>query len=470
MVAYTDDELDSWIGASSAAGRFTRDGLRAFTEGWRPPADGAEEWAGATPRRARRAGVAAAASGEVLVIPNGVPKIRTSDLFYPFRPATDHMWLVGPTEPGSVLVIDSDGSAYLYLDERPPLGHPLAVLDGHRGAVWDGPAESLSAASIRLGLEVRPIGHLQAALQGRNARGVLGLDPKVDELIADDDGELERHLARKRLVKDEYEIGQLREAACAAIEGFEAVGRSLEEVIRYGEAFVEGLFTQYARTRGRGVAYTPIAGGGGNATVLHWFKNDGGVRPGELLLLDAGVEGPELYSSDVTRTLPVSGRFTTAQKDIYDVVHAAQAAALAAVRPGAPYASAGIAAREVLVEGLRSLKLVPHPGMSQLSDEEAARRWTLHAIGHMLGADVHDCNPVIAEYMQADYEVGHVLTIEPGLYFSPYDDWAPEEVRGIGVRIEDDVVVTPDGFDILTAGLPRASDDVESWLDGLAIR
>lgn len=464
MTTYADAQLDAYLVEAQAHRRVSRDLLRAMTQGWARPSTDAEEWEGAVPRRLRRDRLAQDLAGEVLVIPNGIAKVRSNDLFFPFRPGTDHMWLVGPTDPGSVLVLEADGTAVLYLDERPPLGHPLALLDSARGAIWGGVPEPLAATTTRLGVHTRTIEDLPKALAGKPARTVRGLDPRTDALTRDDDRELEKHLARMRLVKDSHEIAQLRDAADAAVQGFEAVGRSLAEVLKQGEAFAEALFAQQARIRGRGVAYPPIAGGGANATVLHWFTNDGQIGSDDLLLLDAGVEGPELYSSDVTRTIPVSGRYTSVQRDVYDVVHAAQRAALDAVRPGAPYAEPGERAIEVLVIGLRDLGVLPHPAMAQLPDEQAVRRWSLHGIGHMLGADVHDAGVVAHEYLQEPLAPGHVLTIEPGLYFSPYDEWAPAHLRGIGVRIEDDIVVTEDGIDILTDALPTSSAGVEAWL------
>ncbi len=164
----------------------------------------------------------------------------------------------------------------------------------------------------------------------------------------------------------------------------------------------------------------------------------------------------------------MSGRFSSPQRDVYDIVHAAQVAALATIKPGVPLATTSAAAHEVLTDGLKSLGLLRQPGLAHLSPEQAARRWTLHPIGHMLGADVHDAAVISREYRQQAYEVGHYLTIEPGLYFSPHDEWVPEVLRGIGVRIEDDVLVTDGGIDVLTAGLPTAAPAVEAWLEQLA--
>ena len=468
MSRWTDEQLGELLASTEVRRRVSIEHLRAMTQGWSTPAPSTAVWTGAAPRHARRARLAAHFPGEQLVVPIGRAPRRTNDLYYAFRPATDFMWLVGDVDQGSVLVVEPDGTSVVYVDERPPYGHPMALLDSLRGAVWDGPPLPLAAIGEQLGVEVRPIDGLEQALRAvPSSRAVRGLDPLVDSLVPDDGQELEKQLARLRLVKEAYEIAELRDAADASVQGFETVARALPEAVKHGQPFVEGLFASVARTRGRGISYTPVCGGGSDATVLHWFRNTGAVPADELLLLDAGVEGRELYSSDVTRTLPVSGRFTPAQRDVHDVVSAAHRAAVDLVRPGVAYAEPGLAAAAVLRDGLRSLGVLPHPALAQLAEDDLGRRWSLHAIGHMLGIDVHDCAVVAEEYYETTFEVGHVLTIEPGLYFSPYDDYAPAHLRGIGVRIEDDVVVTPEGHEVISDALPTTSDGIENWLAGL---
>ena len=466
--SWSDEQLQALLAQTEVRRRVSVPFLQAMTEGWSAPTPTAEVWDGAAPRRVRRAAIASDFPGEWLVVPIGRAPRRTNDLYYPFRPATDFMWLVGEVDQGSALVIDPEGQAVVYVDERPPYGDPRALLDSLRGAVWDGPPEPLGAMGERLGVAVRPVAELEQVLRAASpARAVRGFDALVDSLVPDDGQELEKQLARRRLVKDEHEIAELRDAADASVQGFEAVARLLPEAVKHGQPFVEGVFTSVARTRGRGISYTPVCGGGADATVRHWFRNSGTVPSEELLLLDAGVEGRELYSSDVTRTIPVSGRYSAAQRDVHDVVSAAHRAAVDLVRPGVAYAEPGLAAAAVLREGLRSLGVLPHPALAQLDEGDLGRRWSLHAIGHMLGIDVHDCMSVAEEYYEGAFEVGHVLTIEPGLYFSPYDDYAPAHLRGIGVRIEDDLVVTEDGNEVVSGALPTTSDGIEDWLAAL---
>jgi Xaa-Pro aminopeptidase len=179
-----------------------------------------------------------------------------------------------------------------------------------------------------------------------------------------------------------------------------------------------------------------------------------------------GVEGDNFYTAVVTRTVPVSGTFTPLQKQVYDIVHASQQAGMDAIRPGVKFRDVHKTCMRVLAEGLHDLGLLP-VSVDEAMDEKSTvyRRWTLHGFGHMLGIDVHDCaNARNENYRDGALAEGYVLTVEPGLYFQPEDDLVPEELRGVGVRIEDDVLVTADGCRNLSAGLPRSSADVEAWM------
>jgi Xaa-Pro aminopeptidase len=192
------------------------------------------------------------------------------------------------------------------------------------------------------------------------------------------------------------------------------------------------------------------------------------VREGDLVLLDMGVEGHELYTADVTRTLPVSGTFTPRQREVYTLVYEAQEAGIAACRPGADFLAPHRAAMEVLAHGLQRMGVLPDATAALAEDAQTYRRYTLHGTSHMLGLDVHDCAHARDElYRKGALQEGYVLTIEPGLYFQPDDLTVPEDLRGIGVRIEDDVVVTADGCRNLSAALPRHPDEVEAWMASL---
>jgi Xaa-Pro aminopeptidase len=217
---------------------------------------------------------------------------------------------------------------------------------------------------------------------------------------------------------------------------------------------------------GNDIGYDSIAAGGRHATTLHWIDNTGPITPGELVLLDMGVEGHNLYTADVTRTLPVSGTFTTVQRELYDLVFQAQQVAIEAVRPGVAFLAAHHAAMDVLAHGLESMGLLPVSAAEALDPESKVyARWTLHGVSHMLGMDVHDCGMAAPEaYTKGNLAEGMVLTVEPGLYFQEDDLLVPEELRGIGIRIEDDILVTADGYRNLSDSLPRTSADVEAWM------
>ena len=272
-----------------------------------------------------------------------------------------------------------------------------------------------------------------------------------------------------RLVKDEWEVGELQEACDITTLGFEDSVREWDRVLEYGERWIEGTFFRRARAMGNDIGYDSIVGGGKHATTLHWIDNSGPITPGELVLLDMGVEGRNLYTADVTRTLPVDG-----------TLHAAAARALRPrVRrpggrhrggpPGVPFLAAHDAAMEVLAHGLDDLGLLPVSAEEALDpDTKVYARWTLHGTSHMLGMDVHDCGQAAAEaYREGTLAEGMVLTVEPGLYFQEDDLLVPEELRGIGIRIEDDILVTADGYRNLSASLPRTSADVEEWMGRL---
>jgi Xaa-Pro aminopeptidase len=299
---------------------------------------------------------------------------------------------------------------------------------------------------------------------------VRGIDLSIDALLpaSDLDEELAHTLSAHRLVKDDFEVAQLQLAVDYTEKGFEDVVRALPAAIGRGERVIEGIFRLRARVEGNEVGYNTIAASGAHATILHWTRNDGAVRNGDLLLLDAGVECHNLYTADVTRTMPINGKFTPAQRRIYDIVYAAQEAGFHAIKPGVPFQAAHKAAVRVLVEGLVDLGFITDSVDDALDPErQTHRRYTLHGVSHMLGLDVHDCANARNDLYLGDLHEGYVLTVEPGLYFQANDLTVPEEYRGIGVRIEDDVLVTADGWRNLSAALPRQADEVEAWMQDI---
>jgi Xaa-Pro aminopeptidase len=299
-----------------------------------------------------------------------------------------------------------------------------------------------------------------------------GVDPRVDRQVHGDEGQdkdFARVLSELRLVKDDWEIAELRHACDVTTLGFEDSVREWDRAVEHGERWIEGTFFRRARAMGNDIGYDSIVGCGRHATTLHWIENSGAITPGELVLLDMGAETTSLYTADVTRTLPVDGTFTALQRELYSLVLTAQQAGLDAVRPGTAFRAPHEAAMSVLAHGLEDLGLLPVSAEEALSpDSRVYARWTLHGTSHMLGMDVHDCAAAdTGIYPGGSLEEGMVLTVEPGLYFQEDDLLVPEELRGIGIRIEDDVAVTADGAENLSAALPRDPDDIERWMGEL---
>ncbi len=420
----------------------------------------------------RRTRLAEAFPGERLVVPSGTFKVRANDTDYRFRPDTAHTYLSGNQTSDAVLVVE-DGDAVLYARPRSSRETDEFFRDRQYGELWAGRRPSLHEMSTSLGLTCRHIDELPSVLSGTGKTRVLrGVDRGVDSLVSADEGrdtEFARVLSELRLVKDPWELAELQEACDITTLGFEDAVRDWANVKKYGERWVEGTFFRRARAMGNDIGYDSIVGGGRHATTLHWIENTGPITPGELVLLDMGVEGRNLYTADVTRTLPVDGTFTTLQRDLYTLVHDAQQAGIDAVRPGAKFLAAHEAAMQVLAHGLSDLGLLPVSAEEALSpDSKVYARWTLHGTSHMLGLDVHDCGNASADvYPKGDLAEGMCLTVEPGLYFQEDDLLVPEELRGIGIRIEDDIVVTADGSTNLSAALPRDAGSVESWMGSL---
>ena len=229
---------------------------------------------------------------------------------------------------------------------------------------------------------------------------------------------------------------------------------------------MEGTFNRRARADGNTVGYDTIAASGAHACILHWTRNDGAVQPGDLILIDAGVEVDSLYTADITRTLPVSGTFTEVQRLVYDAVLEAADAAFAIVTPGITFRDVHATAMAVIARKTAEWGFLPVSAEESLQpDRQFHRRYMVHGTSHHLGLDVHDCAKARRElYLDGTVQAGMVFTIEPGLYFQADDLTVPEEFRGIGVRIEDDILVTQDGAENLSVGIPRTAADVEAWI------
>lgn len=440
-----------------------------------PPARlGAADW---TPTR--QESLRKAFPGATLVIPAGPYKVRSNDCDYRFRPHSAFAWVTGlgeDREPDAVAVV-SPTTARLYFRPRCPRTDEEFYASSRYGEMWVGQRDSLEEMEARIGLPCRDIRQLREDLDGiEGLRVVRDSDPEItrliDELRGEDarerDTELAQTLSELRMVKDDFEIGELRRACEATQVGFEAVARELPNAVRKGrgERWVEGVFGLHARHLGNAVGYDTISAAGDHANTLHWIRNDGEITSDDLLLLDAGVEVSSLYTADVTRTLPVGGRFSDAQRRVYEVVLAAQTAGIEACRAGNGFLAPHNAAIRVIAEFLAEIGVLPCSVEESLSEDGGHhRRWMVHGTSHHLGLDVHDCALARRElYRDAELTAGMVITVEPGLYFKSTDLLVPEEFRGIGVRIEDDILIT-DGDPVnLSGALPRQASDVEAWL------
>ena len=460
----------------------------------------------------RRRAISELFKGERLVLPAGPLKVRSNDCDYRFRPHSAFAHLTGlgvDHEPDAVLILepagegkgDDGGHHHATLYFRPLAGRDTEQFyaDSRSGEFWIGARPTLAEFKARLGLATADLSDLELAITknvgapeigGISVRLVRKVDENIDALVdtaryntAKDpenldlgvfdalDEKLTEALSELRLLKDEWEVGQLKLAVAATVEGFTDVVKALPRALTHqrGERVVEGAFFARAREEGNELGYDTIAASGNNATVLHWTRNTGKVAAGELLLLDAGVEAESLYTADITRTLPANGAFSAIQRKVYEAVLDAADAGFAAAQPGAKFRDVHSAASAVLAERLAEWGLLPVSVEEAISpDGQQHRRWMPHGTSHHLGLDVHDCAQAKRElYLDGILTPGMVFTIEPGLYFKNEDLGIPEEYRGIGVRIEDDILMTAAGPVNLSAALPRKADDVESWMAGI---
>jgi len=436
--------------------------LDTISSGWasRPAGTAARREQAAYAAR-RRDAVSAAFPGQRLVIPAGELKARSNDTDYPFRAHSAFAHLTGwasDTEPGAVLVFEprepGGHDVTLYFRERADRTTAEFYANAAIGEFWIGPRPSLEEVAADLGIATAHIDTFRAG---------------EDDRTVGEDEELDRFVSELRLVKDEYEIAQLRLAVEVTGAGFDDIVANLDRIIAHprGERVVEGVFHLRARSEGNWEGYDTIAAAGPHACYLHWTRNDGAVRPGDLMLVDAGVEVDSLYTADITRTIPVNGTFSEVQRRVYETVREAADAAFAAARPGVRFREVHEAAMAVIARRTAEWGLLPVTAEEALDADRGGqhRRYMVHGTSHHLGIDVHDCAQARREmYYDGLLEPGMVFTIEPGLYFQIDDLTVPAEYRGIGVRIEDDILMTADGPVNLSAGIPRTADEVEAWV------
>jgi Xaa-Pro aminopeptidase len=439
---------------------------------------------------ARRDRLSAMYPGKRLIVPAGAAKVRSNDTDYPYRAHSAFAHLTGwgsDSEPDSVLVLEPTAAGHeatLYFRERAGRDSDEFYANPQIGEFWIGARPSLAQVAGDLGLATKGIADFDAVLDSVDAdtlvvrdadRDVTDqvdgrrlLNAEADAVDEDLDAALARDLSELRFVKDDYEIDQMRRAIAATKQGFDDVIADRPAIVAHprGERLVEGTFNRRARADGNTVGYDTIAASGRHACILHWTRNDGPVREGDLILLDAGIELDSYYTADITRTLPIGGTFTPVQRQVYEAVLEAADAAFAIVKPGIRFREIHAAAMEVIARKTAEWGLLPVTAEESIEpDAQYHRRYMVHGTSHHLGIDVHDCAQARREmYLDGVVEAGMVFTIEPGLYFQPDDLTVPEEFRGIGVRIEDNILVTADGAENLSIGIPRTADDVEAWL------
>ena len=413
--------------------------------------------------RRRRETLSRAYPGEYLIVPSGTEQVRANDTHFRFRPSSDYAYLVGAGEPGGMLVLEPRDGGHDALLFVPPhnRGQAEFFTDRVHGELWVGRHRGVDESQIYFGVErCRPIGEIETYLHELDVRGCRVRNVEEDPALA-------AFLSEMRLIKDDYEVAELRRCVEITKRAFEDVIRILPRI--KSEREIEAAFWSRARIEANDVGYLTIAAAGNHACTLHWTHNTGEVTAGELLLLDAGVEAESLYTADITRTLPISGKFSGEQRAVYELVYESQKAAFEQVKPGNDFLDPNNAAMRVLAEGLIDLGILKC-GLDEALDprKQYFKRYTLHGVSHMLGIDVHDCAQARAEtYRYGKLQPGMALTVEPGLYFQPDDATVPERFRGIGVRIEDDVVVTADGCDNLSSIMPSAPDEVEAWISSV---
>lgn len=406
---------------------------------------------------------------------------RNGDAHYRYRTSSHFLYLTDHNDPRcALLLLPESGQVHLFATANTP-----------EKALWDGPLPSFEDIAAKLGVDkVHDIAKIEDTVSEltENCPALwieLNQDKKAHELVEKLNArrqaairkgarpiselkDLSGPLSELRLIKDEEDLRRMRASSTLAREGHLEAMRACKPGVneREIEALVEYSFRRLGATA---PAYNSIVGTGNNACILHYIRNDATLKEGDLLLVDAGAE-KDGYASDVTRTYPVSGRFSDPQRKIYEIVLDSQLKAIEACRPGTPFLEVHEIAARRLAKGLVDLGILPGP-VDEAVKSDRFRKYYPHRTSHWLGLDVHDCglysNP---DKSSRKLEPGMVLTVEPGLYF-PADDTVLESAyRGIGIRIEDDILVTAKGPEVLTTGIPKTVAEIEATVGKPAVR
>jgi Xaa-Pro aminopeptidase len=416
------------------------------------------------------------ADNSIAVIAAAPEKVRSKDTLYPYKQSTNFSYLSGFSEPCAVMLLipnRQQGECVLFCRDKDPLRE-----------TWDGlrlgPIEAKQALALDDAFPIDDIDDiLPGLLEGKShiyysAGKDKAFDKQliqwVDEVTLDKESDsepcceqvdLDHLLAELRLIKSAAEIKLMRKAADISAEAHCRAMRFCQPG-QYEYQLQAEIEHQFMMSGATGPAYTSIVGGGKNACILHYIENQSALKSGDLVLIDAGCEYQN-YAADITRTFPINGKFSTAQAAIYDIVLAAQTAAINCISPGVTYDQANKATIEVITQGLVDLGILKGD-VDQLITEGAYREFYMHSVSHWLGMDVHDVGDYKINNQWRVYEAGMLLTIEPGIYIAADNQNVDKKWRGIAVRIEDDILVTKAGREVLTDGVPKQRDQIESLM------
>ena len=410
----------------------------------------------------------------IAVIPTASTRVRSRDTDYPYRPDSDFYYFTGFSEPNAVMILApgrEDGPFIVCLREKNPLTE-----------IWDGHMEGLSGVKKNYeadqSFDIEDLETILSSLfLGRQkVFFTLGQDEVLDKIlmksfnavragqrrggvVPSEIQALEPLVHEMRLIKSKYEISLMKKSAKISVDAHKRIFENCKPGVF--EYQIEADIIHEFGKHGAVPAYTSIVASGQNACTLHYISNRDKMKSGQLLLTDAGCEN-EMYAADITRTIPVSGEYSKEQKEIYELVLEVQKNAINSIKPGQTFEGLQSDAIKGLTKGLKKLGLLKGR-VDQLIKSEAYKDFYMHGIGHWLGMDVHD----VGSYMDQKgksrkFENGMVLTIEPGIYISKKNKNVPNQYRGIGIRIEDDVLVTKSGCDVLTKALPKEIGEIES--------
>jgi len=412
----------------------------------------------------------------VAIIPSATEVTRNRDVEYPFRQDSDFYYLTGFDEPDAVLVLvpgRDEGQVLMFCRDRDP---EMEIWNGYRA----GPEGACNQYGADQAWPIAEIDErMQALMKGcERLYYSIGTNEKLDQQVrgwlngirsqarqgAVAPGEmvmLDHMLHEMRLIKDAEEIEIMRAAGRISAEAHVRAMQCCQPGMAEYQLEAE-ISYQFASNGCRLPAYSSIVGGGDNACVLHYTENRDLLQEGDLVLIDAGCE-LDYYAGDITRTFPVSGHFNTQQKALYELVLESQLACIEAIKPGVLWNDIHELSVAVLVKGLVELGLLQGEP-ADLIESGAYRRFYMHRVGHWLGMDVHDVGDYKIDGEWRPLQPGMVMTVEPGLYISPQDETVDECWRGIGIRIEDDVLITEQGYEVLSAAVPKTVAEIEQLM------